>query len=178
MLLLTGGLLLMYLILYRKKKAAYRELVRKSQEWAQMRNEIATDSRYAATPENETSGNSPDTYDLTLMKEIERLMTEQRIYQDTTLSIDLLAHKLGVRQHYISNAINCCTKKNFNAYINEYRIKEVIRLLSERGNQKFSFEGIAFNAGFDHYTTFYRSFKKLTGLSPAAFVANLGDRFV
>ena len=189
MLLLTGGLLLMYLILYRKKKAAYHELARKLQEWAQAKNEITTDTQYASVPENEiqedtryasvpedeTQDNSPDTYDLTVMKEIELLMTEQKTYKDTELSLDLLAHKLGTKRNYISKAINCCTKKNFNAYINEYRIKEAIRLLSEKGGRQFSVEGIGLSAGFNDRITFYRTFKKMTGLSPTDFVAHLGD---
>ena len=110
------------------------------------------------------------------MKEIELLMTEQKTYKDAALSLDLLAHKLGAKRNYISKAINCCTKKNFNTYINEYRVKEVIRLLSEKGSQKFSIEGIALRAGFKDRITFYRTFKKITGLSPTEFVAHLGGR--
>ena len=180
MLLLTGGLLLMYLVLYRKKRTAYRELVRKSQEWAQVRNETTAQVQLTAQAdtaerEEEAQNLTPDENDLLLMREIELLMTAQKIYTDTALSLEALAHKLGAKRHYVSVAINRCAKKSFNTFVNEYRIKEAIRLLSEKESQKPSIDSIAFDAGFNDRKNFYRVFKKMTGLSPTEFVAHLGD---
>jgi tetratricopeptide (TPR) repeat protein len=47
---LLGLVLLLYLILYNKKRAAYRELVRRSQEWAQTTNEHSVPDFVIASP--------------------------------------------------------------------------------------------------------------------------------
>ena len=170
MLLLTGGLLLMYLVLYRKKKTAYRELVKKLQEWAQVKTEIAADTQCDNMLENDIQDSNPaDEIDLAVMKKIEFLMAEQKIYTDTELSLESLARELGAKRYYVSTAIHRCTSKSFSVFVNEYRIKEAIRLLSEKESYKFSIDSIAFDAGFNSRTNFYRVFKKLTGISPTEF---------
>ena len=164
-LLLLGGILLRYLALYRKKQAAYRELVRKSQEWAQDSSEQA----------KETHHGIPDETDFLVMNRIEQIMSEEKLYKNALLSIDSLAHKLGVKRHEVSGAINHCKKKSFNAFVNEYRIKEAVRLLSQEDTEAFSIDYFAFDAGFTDRTNFYRVFKKMTGLSPTEFKKNRKD---
>jgi AraC-like DNA-binding protein len=180
-LLLAGGVLVFYIALYRKKKEAYRELVRKSQEWAQV--SVADTEPEASTtvseqieapelPEQKKQPHSPDDVDFLIMKDIEHLMMEEKLYRDNMLSVELLAQKLGAKRHYVSTAINHCRNKSFNTFVNEYRIKEAVRRISDC-SERFSFEGIAFEIGFSDRTNFYRVFKKMTGLSPAEFRDNL-----
>jgi AraC-like DNA-binding protein len=111
--------------------------------------------------------------DLLIMKEIEKLMLEDKLYRDTTLSVDLLAHKLKAKRYYISMTINRCMSKSFNTFINEYRIKEAIQLLSKNENNTFKIDSIAFDVGFNDRKSFHRVFKKMTGLSPTEFKRNI-----
>jgi len=151
-----GGMLAFYFVLYNQKKAAYKELVRKSQEWAHVN-------------EDELKNEVPDEVDFLIMKEIEKIMSEDRIYRDTTLSVDLLAQKIGYKRHNVSMAINHCMNKSFNTFINEYRVKEAIHILSKSNINTFTVDAIAFDVGFGNRRTFYRVFKKMTGLSPTEF---------
>jgi putative ABC transport system permease protein len=64
-------------------------------------------------------------------------------------------------------------KKNFATYVNEYRIKEAIRLLSENSNDTISYQNVAFDVGFNDQRNFNRVFKKMTGLTPSEFRNNL-----
>jgi len=164
-LLLLGGLLLRYLVLYRKKQAAFRELVRKSQEWAQE----------PLDQVQETYLDIPNATDVSIMNAIERILSEEKLYKDALLSIDLLAYKLGVKRHHVSIAINHCRKESFNAFINEYRVKEAVRLLSQEDAEAFSIDYFARSSGFSDRTNFYRVFKKMTGLSPTEFKKNRKD---
>jgi YesN/AraC family two-component response regulator len=147
-----SGVLLM---LYRRKRKAYRELVRKSQEWAFA--DIET----------------PDDFDKLLFDQLKELMTTKQIYQDPGITLDSTAKLMNVNRNYLSQAINKCTNENFNTYINEFRIKEAVRIMSDNNSQKFSIEGIAINSGFNDRITFYRTFKKMTGLSPSEFRNNV-----
>jgi AraC-like DNA-binding protein len=70
---------------------------------------------------------------------------------------------------YISKAVSRCTGKNFKTFINKYRAKETIRLLSEKDARNRSIDDIAFESDFNDRKTFHRIFKKTTGLTPSEF---------
>jgi AraC-like DNA-binding protein len=57
--------------------------------------------------------------------------------------------------------------KSFALFINEYRIEEAKHLLKE--NNSFTLEAIGFEAGFSSKSTFYATFKKVTGQTPSEF---------
>jgi len=173
---LSGGFIIisvlsaLLFILYRRKREAYRGLVRKSQEWAQINREIV-EPDLITEPQKQTL--PPDDIDLLLMKDIEKLMSEEKLYADVALSVDLLAQKLGAKRHYVSIAINRCVNKSFNTFVNEYRIKEAVQLLSKTNSKALTIDAIAFDVGFNDRQNFYRVFKKMTGLSPAEFRENV-----
>jgi AraC-like DNA-binding protein len=180
-LLLIGSLLAFYVVLYRKKKAAYHELVHKSQEWAygishvdkpdaQIKSEETIELR---EEEKEPIAGAPDATDISVMQEIEKVMEKDKLYRYAEFSMELLAQKLGAKRHYVSIAINRCTKKSFSTFVNEYRIKEAIKLLSENNANMFTLESVAFESGFADRYNFYRVFKKMTGLTPSEFKNNL-----
>jgi len=105
-----------------------------------------------------------------IMKEIKRLMTHEKFYKKPSLTVDLLAQKLGIKPYIVSIAINKSAHKNFNTLINEYRIKEAIHLLKKK---KCTIDHILSNCGFSDRKSFNRTFKKATGVSPTEFRNNL-----
>jgi YesN/AraC family two-component response regulator len=107
------------------------------------------------------------------MKEIEKVMQEDKLYRNAELSMDLLTRKLHAKRHYIATAINRCTNKSFNTFVNEYRIKEAIQILSKNSTGAFTIDAIAFDVGFNNRINFYRVFKIMTGLSPTEFRKNV-----
>ena len=156
------GLLGWVFVLFRTKSAAYRELVRKSQEWAYAK---------ATTGESENTDrkNDVDETDRLLFDQFQQTLQDNCLYRESALSIEEVAGKMKVNRNYLSRAINRCSGGNFSACINEYRIKEAIRLITGSGQEKYSMEEIAYKVGFDERKTFYNAFKKMTGLSPSQF---------
>ena len=166
-------------VLFRRNHNAYHELARKSQQWAAVPTEEddildEMDDVHEDKDDEEIHDAYSDEVDLLLMSSIERLMKEEKIYKDPTLTVDMIAEKLDTKRHAISVIINRCTKKNFNTFINEYRIKEAIQMLSKEDLKIFSIDHIASNSGFNDRINFYRIFKKITGLSPSEFKKNVG----
>lgn len=165
--------------LYHKKKAAYRELVEKNKRWADSdRLEQIIDPvspNHTITEEKGEDGNrqqGPTEKDVELAARIHKIMVEGQIYRDNSLSLDTLSQKLEVTRETVSRAINRTTGKNFTRFLNEYRVKEAVRILSTGRNHTVNFDELAEQVGFNSRVTFHRAFKQLTGLPPAEFKKN------
>ncbi|MBS1526823.1 MAG: ABC transporter permease [Bacteroidetes bacterium] len=96
-----------------------------------------------------------------------------RLYQDTELTLASLAVKLGIHPHDLSRIINIGLKKNFNDFINEFRVREVTRKMKDPACERFTLIGIAYESGFNSERTFHRVFKKMTGKTPLEYKSSL-----
>lgn len=166
-------LLLLLGFYYRRTRQAYHELVLRSQQWAGIELE---ESPLPAdhTDKTATEEIPDDTNDRLIMEKVEKAIVDDCLYKHIDLTLDMLVAHTGLNRSYLSGALNRCVGKNFNTYVNEYRVKEAIRLMSEPANANHTIEAIAFESGFNDRSNFYRTFKKLTGLSPTDFRKNLG----
>lgn len=106
-------------------------------------------------------------------RRIEELMVGQRLYLEPELSLSELAIKLKTNASVLSAVINNGYGKNFNDFVNEYRVSEVKQQLTRPENAHLTLLGIALDCGFNSKATFNRSFKKFTGLSPKEYTDKL-----
>ena len=98
------------------------------------------------------------------------LMTKDKIYLAPDLTLNDLSRKIGVNSSVLSFAINNGFGKNFNDFVNEFRIAEVKEKLKNADDSTLL--NIAFDSGFNSKATFNRAFKKFTGVSPKEFQEN------
>nr|WP_246615772.1 helix-turn-helix domain-containing protein [Aquimarina litoralis] len=96
-------------------------------------------------------------------------MNEEKPYLDGAISLTTLAGSLNVNPKALSFVINEYLHKNFNHYINDWRIEEVKKRLNNEEYDKFKMLTIAFDCGFNSKSTFNLAFKKATGLSPSEY---------
>lgn len=94
-------------------------------------------------------------------------------YQDAELTLSSLAEQLGIHPHELSRIVNIALKKNFNNFVNEYRIRDVTAKMQDPAYDRITLLGMGFDAGFNSKTTFIRAFKQLTGKSPAIYKREL-----
>ena len=101
-----------------------------------------------------------------LLVELQRLMVEERVYADHDIRIGRLADSLGTAEHRLRAAINGkLGYRNFNQYVNGYRIDEASRrLLSEPGLPVLS---IALDVGFRSLSAFNQAFREANGCTPS-----------
>ncbi|HWB27283.1 MAG TPA: ABC transporter permease, partial [Chitinophagaceae bacterium] len=100
---------------------------------------------------------------------LKRSMEAKRYYEYPELRLANLAEKLGLTTHELSKIINTVLKKNFNDFINEYRVREVARKMQDTAYDNITLMGIAYESGFNSQTTFTRILKQVTGKSPTEF---------
>jgi len=113
-------------------------------------------------------------------KELEIWKEKLRVHMDTYQSfrdkgirLQSLAKEIGLSGHKLSILLNSYINKSFIDYINQYRInwmKENLR--KPEIVQNFTFEALAYNAGFSSRSAFYNAFKKLVGMSPVEYAKN------
>ncbi len=94
-------------------------------------------------------------------------------YQDPDLSLPSLAAALDIPTHELSRIINVALGKNFNDFINEYRIREVAKKMQDPAYDRLTLLGIALDAGFNSKATFNRTFRQMTGKSPKEYKSDL-----
>jgi AraC-like DNA-binding protein len=104
---------------------------------------------------------------------LSRLMEQQKPYTDPDLTLNQLAKMLDVHPNHLSQVINSKEGKSFYDMINEKRIEEFIRLISEPEHQQYTLVSIAYDCGFNSKASFNRNFKKHTGLTPSDYVKSL-----
>lgn len=98
-------------------------------------------------------------------------INKDKAYLNPTINIKELANMLDVSQNKLSYVINTSLKKNFRDLINHYRVEEVKMKLSDEKYKHMSILGIALESGFNSEASFYRIFRKNTGLSPNEYIS-------
>jgi AraC-like DNA-binding protein len=106
---------------------------------------------------------------LELIIELEKLLFDKKIYEQSNLTIERLAKKLNTNRTYLSEAINAHYKTNYSSLINSVRITVARKYLASSEYDHYSIEGIAKMVGYTSISSFNTSFKKITGLTPSAF---------
>ena len=104
-----------------------------------------------------------------LIKSLEELMTRNKPYLNSRLSMAGLAAMLKTNRRKLSYVINMIMQKNFYAYINEYRIKEAEVLLLKSESEAIKLEALGAKVGFRSKSSFNACFKKYTGQTPSEF---------
>lgn len=104
----------------------------------------------------------------TIMK-LRKMMLDEKLYLEQELSLGETANKLGIHAHLLSKILNTQLQKNFFEFVNEYRVDEFKKLVSDPKNKHISLLGLAMDAGFNSKATFNRFFKNSMGLTPSEF---------
>ncbi len=94
------------------------------------------------------------------ISELERLMTEDRVYLEPNLKIADLAARVGTCRTYISNHINQQKGMSFSDYINEQRIRYAEQLKKE--DPTLSNEYLAAATGFASEQSYVRNYRKFS----------------
>ena len=102
-------------------------------------------------------------------QELNRLINEEKIYTDTELNEKRLAEAMNIPSYILSNLLNEHKGKSFSTFINELRVEESVRILSDPKNHDLTLFAVALDSGFKSESVFYPNFKKYTGLTPSQF---------
>ena len=106
-------------------------------------------------------------------KELKLLLKNEKPYLIPNLTLNMLAGKLGLSEKVLSFFLNNFLNISFYDLINSYRVREAKEKLKSDELEKYSVSGIGKLCGFSSKSSFYRVFKKETGLTPLNYKKHL-----
>ncbi|MBR4481439.1 MAG: helix-turn-helix domain-containing protein [Prevotella sp.] len=99
-----------------------------------------------------------------LMQRINDIMESQKLYKNSELKLSDLANAVGSNRRAVSDCINSQAGNSFNQYVNTFRTEHAKRIIRQYPDRKLS--DIYVESGFANETSFFRTFKALTGMTP------------
>jgi AraC-like DNA-binding protein len=101
---------------------------------------------------------------------IENIMQKDKLFLNSELTLSELSDKLNSHNSLISNVINTAFQKNFNDFVNEFRVNVFKEKINDPKLKHLTLLAIAFDCGFNSKSTFNRAVKKVTGQMPSEFL--------
>jgi len=97
---------------------------------------------------------------------INNIMSEEKLYLDSNISLQKLANHLAISPNYISQTLNETLCTNFFDFINKWRIDAAKPKILANQDTVLN---IALEVGFNARSSFYKAFKQETGKTPSEF---------
>ena len=106
-----------------------------------------------------------------VMEKVEQVMDTSPEIFSTEFSLSRLAELSGEAEDRLSQAINQVPGRTFYSILNKYRVMEACRRMSDRKqSDNLTIEAIGQSVGFKNRSHFVTTFKRITGLTPSAYL--------
>jgi len=102
---------------------------------------------------------------------VKSTMEKEKPYLNENATLPVIAGEIGISSHDFSSYLNQLKNQNFPQFLNYYRIQEAQSRL--KSNKNLNILKLSLDVGFNSPSTFYRAFKKETGLSPKEWISKL-----
>lgn len=113
---------------------------------------------------------TPDLIDIQWLEKLHSCMEHDFYYRENELTIRILAQHLAIPEHHLRRLINRhLGYRNFNDYLNRFRIKEASERLTDPANSRLPITTIALESGYISLTTFNKAFKEINEMTPSEF---------
>lgn len=148
-----------------KKLSAFKRLIETIFDASRMPGEAGTtrkmvDERALLTEEEVTE----------YLGTLNQCMAERNPFKDQELSLRSLADQIHLHPNKLSWLLNQSLGKNFNDYVNGYRLEAFKKMALDPDNKHLTLLGLAYDAGFKSKSTFNDYFRKHEGLTPKEWV--------
>lgn len=106
-----------------------------------------------------------------LAEALEKYMQIDKPYTNPNLKLGDLASALNTSSHTLSYLFSQYLNCSYYDYVTGYRINEFKRLVKSGEYSKYTLSALAELCGFNSRASFFRSFKKVTGVTPNEYIS-------
>ncbi len=162
LLFLVTAIAIFFMVMFIQSRKAYKRLLKKNLEEQQATFTFSEKINFAdVRPDSAT--------DEALITQLKSLFEVDKVYLDPDLTLNQLAQKVGTNRATLSRVINHYFNKSFPALLNQYRVNEALRLLTEKSSKDYKLEVIGEMCGYRNRQVFHSAFKRETGITPKHF---------
>jgi AraC-like DNA-binding protein len=126
-------------------------------------------------PEKKAKARFTDEQAEELINKLNRHMEEEKPYLNPELTLYDLSSQLNLSKNELTDLLNNHLGKNFFAFVNEFRLKAVIRKFENPDYSHYTIIAIAYDCGFNSKSTFNSIFKQYTGQTPSDYKKAKGE---
>jgi ligand-binding sensor domain-containing protein/AraC-like DNA-binding protein len=132
---------------------------------------------------NEETGSQKEKYAKARMEDTEvnamriqllHYMKNKKPYLNPELKLQDVSHAIGCSSVELSQLLNVHLDTNFADFVNQYRIDEFMVRVQDKSAVKYTLASLSEQSGFSSRTSFFRSFKKIKGTTPAEYIKEMG----
>ena len=103
------------------------------------------------------------------LQRLSDIMEKEKLFTNPDLNEHLLAKVLKIQPYQLSIILNKYLGMTFSQFLNENRVNEAKRMLTDPKSANNKMFSIALDCGFNSESVFYTNFKKLTGVTPRQY---------
>lgn len=166
MVLLCVSVCAVILYFYSGLLSRYRRIKERMNEKTEPVKEVPKEKYQKAKMEEGAAG--------TVSKKLGEVMRQDKLYLNPDLKLQDVAGAVGCSAVELSQVLNVFMNTNFTDFINQYRVDEFIKKIQDKSASKYTLASLSEQCGFSSRTSFFRSFKKLKGMSPAEYIKEHG----
>lgn len=127
-----------------------------------------TEAKYATSKmDNESMGK--------INLRLQEIMKTQKPWKNPNLKMHELASLVKCSPYTLSQVFSLYLKLNFSDYVNQYRINECKNYMADPAYNKYSLDALVELCGFSSRSSFFRSFKKYTGVTPNEYKSKISS---
>lgn len=160
--LLASIVAIVFIVLFIRSRRAYKKLLRKNllekEKTIPLSEKIDFDSV-----------RTESRIDQDIVQQLQVLLEEEKVYLDPDVTVKKLAKKMGTNRATLSHVVNQYFNKSFPALINQYRVNEALRLLTDGATKDWKLEVIGEMCGYRNRQVFHSAFKREMGITPNHF---------
>lgn len=157
---------ILLLFFYSRLLAKYRQIKRNSSH----KNGEESDTQ----KEKYAKARMEDTAVSAMRTQLLRYMQNEGPYLNPDLKLQDVANAISCSSVELSQLLNVHLDTNFADFVNQYRIDEFIVRVQDKSAVKYTLASLSEQSGFSSRTSFFRTFKKIKGTTPAEYIKEMG----
>lgn len=104
-----------------------------------------------------------------LYNEINKKIIFSEKYLKKDFNLINMAEEVKIHPKKVSKILNSVSGKNFNSYVNRLRVEKAKKIIKSKAFEYYTMEAIGYEVGFSNKSSFFKAFKKETGITPLQF---------